>query len=356
MIESLTIHNIQGHKDSELEFAPGVNVIKGQSRAGKSSVMRAFKLCLFNKPRGDSYLCRQADDNKMSVTVGFDNGWVCRERTPSANKYILPEVDLAAIGTGVPEEVTAITNITELNFQGQHDRYFLLQDSPGEVGRRLNEFVNLSVIDTVLKNINSIVRAAHADTSTCETAMEDTERQLAAYADVDSAELLIKECELLHKEYEESYNIIRSVTDHIDLVDEDREKVQKIKNWLASVQDTVTSLDMDLHDMVVFKEGADSITALADDIEDLNGDLAFYDEVVSYETDCTEIESLLLQQSDAKIQAADIQELIVGIERTQALLEEQERAYALSLKHRDALAASINICPFYEKPCPLYKE
>ncbi|MCK9524299.1 MAG: AAA family ATPase, partial [Limnochordia bacterium] len=39
MIEKLTLKNFQSHKHSELEFAPGLNAIIGQSDSGKSALL-----------------------------------------------------------------------------------------------------------------------------------------------------------------------------------------------------------------------------------------------------------------------------------------------------------------------------
>ena len=44
MIESLRIKNIGGIRESELHFTQGLNVITGESGAGKSSVVRALEL------------------------------------------------------------------------------------------------------------------------------------------------------------------------------------------------------------------------------------------------------------------------------------------------------------------------
>ncbi|MBQ9404422.1 MAG: AAA family ATPase, partial [Synergistaceae bacterium] len=44
MIEKLLIHNIGGLREAELAFTPGLNVITGESGAGKSSVVRALEL------------------------------------------------------------------------------------------------------------------------------------------------------------------------------------------------------------------------------------------------------------------------------------------------------------------------
>ena len=51
MIKSLSIKNLQSHKESRLEFAaPGVNIIVGQSRTGKSVLFRGLEKLARNRP------------------------------------------------------------------------------------------------------------------------------------------------------------------------------------------------------------------------------------------------------------------------------------------------------------------
>ena len=44
MIRRVTVRNIGGIREAELSFTPGLNVITGESGAGKSSVVRSLEL------------------------------------------------------------------------------------------------------------------------------------------------------------------------------------------------------------------------------------------------------------------------------------------------------------------------
>jgi len=55
MIKYLQIQNFQSHKDSLLEFDPGVNVIVGSSDSGKTAVIRALRWLVWNRPSGDAF-------------------------------------------------------------------------------------------------------------------------------------------------------------------------------------------------------------------------------------------------------------------------------------------------------------
>ena len=55
MIQKLNIQNFQSHKDTKLEFHPGVNVIIGQSDSGKTAIIRALRWLIWNRPGGDDF-------------------------------------------------------------------------------------------------------------------------------------------------------------------------------------------------------------------------------------------------------------------------------------------------------------
>ena len=49
MIRSINIKNIQSHKDTTLEFSPGINAIVGSSNKRKKAVLRALYWAVYNK-------------------------------------------------------------------------------------------------------------------------------------------------------------------------------------------------------------------------------------------------------------------------------------------------------------------
>jgi len=87
-IKRIRIENFQSHKDTELSFSDGLNVIVGPSDQGKSAIIRAIKWVLYNEPRGTDFI-RQGT-NSARVTLELSNGYVItRERAPNKNRYTL---------------------------------------------------------------------------------------------------------------------------------------------------------------------------------------------------------------------------------------------------------------------------
>ena len=178
MIQSITVKNFQSHKNTTLDFPTGVSVITGQSDSGKSSIVRALLWVLNNRPSGDAIRNWKAQERDITkVGIVFSDGLiVVKERAKGKSSYIVNVSDsidrFEAIKQDVPDEVSKIAKLTDCNVQTQHEPYFLLNESPGEVARRLNEIVGLDIIDVIFKNLDRRIRTVsgaikvHNDTAT----------------------------------------------------------------------------------------------------------------------------------------------------------------------------------------------
>lgn len=151
MIKSIVIQNFQSHKQSELEFDKGVNIIVGPSDSGKTAIIRALRWLIWNRPSGDSMRSNWGGVTK--VIVDTDDAIITRLKDKD-NKYILGDSHFDAVKTDVPEEVSNVLNMDDINIQRQLDSPFLLSETSGEVARHFNRIARLDKIDTGLQNIN----------------------------------------------------------------------------------------------------------------------------------------------------------------------------------------------------------
>ena len=154
MIKELQLKNFQSHRDSKLSFHPGVNVIVGASDSGKSAILRALRLVVFNRPGGEAY--RSNWGGHTSVFLTTENATIKRQKDTHENSYIMEKTMPAvftAFGTNVPEPIKAELNMDEVNIQRQLDSPFLLSDSdtPGQVAAYFNKIAGIDVIDKAIK-------------------------------------------------------------------------------------------------------------------------------------------------------------------------------------------------------------
>lgn len=251
---TLEVLNFQSHVSSRLELSPGVNVVTGSSDSGKSTLVRALVWLVKNRPQGFTFKSNFAKGRDATlVRLQFSDGaCVERERSNSQNRYLISGgSELEALRADVPSEVKALLALEDYNIQGQHDGYFLLQSSSGEVARLLNEVVGLDVIDITLKNVNSIVTCARQDAERFRMEADKVEETLEDYRFISQAEVLV--CEVgelikrrdaaLSREYQLQRLLAEYESEQEKLIGEGL--LAKAEGKLSAVQNAVKSARLD---------------------------------------------------------------------------------------------------------------
>lgn len=177
-LESLLIRNFQRHAKLRIHFDPGITTIVGPTDSGKSAVLRALSWVLFNQPQGDAHIKQGEDFARVRLKV--DGQEIIRQRGKE-NLYLLGEEEFKAFGAGVPDKVRDLLNVSEINAQWQFDAPYWFSLSSGEVSRRLNEIVDLSVIDSSLASVASTLRKARAKVEISTDRIEQLESSLKTF-------------------------------------------------------------------------------------------------------------------------------------------------------------------------------
>jgi DNA repair protein SbcC/Rad50 len=157
-IESISLRNYRLHKRLDLDLAAPIISIIGESYRGKSTVIRALKWVLTNKPAGLSMV--RWGSKKTAVETKLDSHSIKRIRGKAVNLYKLDGHKLEAFGTDVPRPVAQIANVSPINFQGQHDAPFWFSETAGGVSKQLNAIVDLDIIDHTLATLAKQVSSA----------------------------------------------------------------------------------------------------------------------------------------------------------------------------------------------------
>lgn len=179
MIHSLSVKNFQSHKDSLLEFSPGLNVIVGTSDSGKSSLLRALRWLVYGQPRGSAFL--RHGTAEAEVQAVFEDVEVRKRRTKNVAEVCSGTDAWANVGSGLPEELVEAINLREINFEGQYDGFFLVKETPGEVARILNEISHLGVVDRLFSWFLSQFREVSRSIEETETKIQELSFQKSGY-------------------------------------------------------------------------------------------------------------------------------------------------------------------------------
>ena len=157
MIKSLTVQSFQSHELSKINLSEGLNFFIGPSDAGKSAIIRGLRWLATSRPLGKAF--QSTKGGEASISVVLDNGDLVEHKIGSYSAVVdKKKQEWSAIGTGVPDTVKSLLNISDLSWQFQMDSPFLFSSNSGEVARLLNEVADLDKIDSTLVNINKMIK------------------------------------------------------------------------------------------------------------------------------------------------------------------------------------------------------
>lgn len=152
MISEVRVSRYQSLDQADIRLGR-FTVVTGHTGSGKSSIIRAIRLLAFNA-KGTSFI-RRGEKSCSVILTCSDEGWGVRiRRAPRQDAYELAgqaqsgveTVTFTKLGGKVPDDITDLLKITELNFAGQFDRPYLLDASGGEVARTLGELTNVTIL------------------------------------------------------------------------------------------------------------------------------------------------------------------------------------------------------------------
>lgn len=230
MLQSIRL-TLQSHKATLVEFHPGVNYIIGRSRQGKSTILRGLIKVAWNRPTQgmERWVHKHDPKNVSDIEVVTSEGHSVDLRIGSPQTYTVDGEELSGFGQGVPQAVTDALRLGELNISGQHDRPFLLFDTPGEVARTLNRVVRLDVIDRTLANWAAEKRRNDREVQIQEARIRELWEQETGFPDLEAGAAMLDGLEAKEREREDKVG-------RIDGLETIREQLGMLRTGLASLQ------------------------------------------------------------------------------------------------------------------------
>ncbi len=256
MISKVEIRNFSIHKKQDIEFSPNVTTITGSSFFGKSTILRAIRFVCVNRPSGDKFISWDAD--KASVRLTIDEKKITRRKGKGVNSYKLSgyKDPFTGFNTNVPKPIADLVNMSDINFQGQHEAPFWFCESPPEVSRQLNKIVNLEVIDKTLTNIASGIRKANTTIEITQNRLDDViedKKELAYIIELDKDLIEIEELEQIQSKIAVESTTLRDIIEKVDRYSSQRDNaaqanlsglaaLDKGSIWLK-IKDLIETLD-----------------------------------------------------------------------------------------------------------------
>jgi len=246
MIERLHLQNFKSHKESDIHFSPGINLITGESDNGKSALLYGLYWITDNKPLGSEFCSWDTKETIAEVVVDGKN--ISRVRKGSNSFYQIGEEIYKIYKNKVPEEVLDILNLGDINWKLPHAPHFLFSNSAGDVAKYLNKFVDLEVIDSTLKHANSRIKSTKNTLEWGHQNKEKFEEELSTYSKLNALDVeltqLEKEEETLQV-YQDQYSKLLDVKEELEslhsLIEIDT-KITQLGRMISSLEKDSDSL------------------------------------------------------------------------------------------------------------------
>jgi len=202
MIKRLEIYNFRSHENTVLDFHDRVNVIVGRGQAGKTNIKRAIEWLKDNRPLGTKYISWFAGSDPCQVVLHVANPDADYRIIASRSKTSKMEYDVLnlatmheqhfdTVSTGVPDVVTALLNMSDINIQDQLSAPYLVAGSTGDISKAVNRVIDAQIADDWLTELESRRRATGANIKAKEDIIKTGEARLKELEPVDAAGELI---------------------------------------------------------------------------------------------------------------------------------------------------------------------
>ena len=348
MIKQVEIINYQSHDHSLLEFSEGLNIIKGRSHSGKSSIIRAMRWALENKPLGDKHKGNSKDDS-FSVSILFsDDKFITREKGRTSNLYRTSEHEdsFNAIRSDVPDEIRQITRTNSSNIHTQHPQYFLLDKTSGHIAKEIGKVVGLEIIDKKKAKIKKIISDFTNKISVIDSQINDTKSKIE-----DDKFKILKESNRLILKIDETNASISTKIGEIEgskyilgKISEEKDTISKLSS-IISLSDNVRSIDSDISSFTEKQSLIGKALVLHSSIISFKKKIDINKKTINIKKHIMPIGEQLSELSDLEINIKNIKNVYRDIKNKRKSIAERVQLVASYKKIKKELEKKLDYCP-----------
>jgi len=333
MINNIAIANFQSHRETILDLSPGVNVIVGPSDSGKTAIIRALRWLAWNRPTGEAFRSRWGGDTLVRVQ---DNNGYAIERLKNSkgmNIYRFQDEVFEGFGTDVPDKITEILNIDEVNLQFQLDAHFLISLSPGEVARYFNQVAHLEKIDSGLKNINSWIRQLDNKRGFLVEQQGEFEEELKSFEYLDQAEAdleVLEEMDQKRSQLQTAANNLANLIAQARIIDNDAEvwkELVGLEPEVDAILEQRKAVELLRTEEVELRHAANELVRLTTEQEEAEGLIELEPEVATILAQIGSTEILRQKAKDLLFSISEYEKIEDGIDRLKDKIEQGERLF-----------------------------
>ena len=333
-IQNIALQNVQGHEKTSFELHSGVNVIKGSSHQGKSTLIRAIRWTAFNEPKGVDLKTWGAKDTQCTIELG--DASITRFKNKTDNGYVLNGETFKAIRFGVPQEIADVLQLTKINFQPQQELYFLFTKSSGEVAEILNKIAKIDEVDKCYKAINQIIRETTHEVNSLKRRIKEKKEEFDSLKWAEKAQKQVKQIKKdiaklveTQQTVDRLTNSLHTITELVDYIDQAQEYL-KIKTVVDDIRAKVLRLKS-------INKKKDRLSELILQIEHNEGIVQNEAEMTQCKSDIASIKDLLKKKRILSLECTQLKKACTEIDLHKERIKTLRKEKSLARKERNDL-------------------
>lgn len=231
----IKVNNYGIVRDADIEFLSGLNVIRGESGSGKSTVIRGIEGAIFNTS-GDAVITQ--GESCATIEIEYSGHKLKRTRNTKTSFKTAYEVDgdrLQKVGQTPVQKVLDAFGIKEIkaggaslrpNFLPQFAKPFLIDESPSKIF----EFLTVTQNAVNLKDVESAISDDLKELQTQRKIKEETVNSLK--------KMILTSSQILEHDKE-----ISKLSDDLDKFNKKEDCTNRLENLLKSISEKKEAVD-----------------------------------------------------------------------------------------------------------------
>ena len=357
-IEYFKLTNYQSWQGPvRFDLSPGVNVFVGESDHGKSAAaIRSLLWVNNNRPLSDSkYRSWSTEKKTKKGNITYDGETrvdiklsdcpdiISRyKQNSNVNCYSIGSQVLNAPGKAVPEQITKLLNLQDVNIhrQGQGDFFISLSDP--DKARYLNNLVNLDIIARTQSNINGQITSETTAIKHANATIEEKTEDLTNYTWLDNAESQLQSLETINAKLTKNRDDIRYLVTTLDSIDGIQQEIAA-QGAITGAKEEIDRLYALSETVALNRLSLDELQDLINQIKETQDDINAWDKMLSAKSDI----DTLIELKERYDNSADQEESLIAILDSIDAVDKEIEAAELELAeaHEDLDLNYPNECP-----------
>lgn len=328
-IKSLELENFQSHEHSLFEFSPGLNVLTGESRSGKTAIIRALGW-IYEDYGGASRRFIKTGAKHASATITLDNGLIIQRVVeakaggfngyrvfyPSKNEWevmntkainVIQEL-LGYTPLQIDKTDTGKTETIPLNFLRQGNSWFFIGDDTtgSQRAKIIGTICGTNIADAAIREVESKNKELGLLLKNADKEILSLDIEVGCMVHVEQMESVIGKAEKLMEE-------LNDLMEQQQILLNGKQAIESLKQQAV----TLKAIESDLKGVNDAKKVLAKMVELSEQKETI---LDVREKLSTYGTNCTKLETIIKKLHPC-IDAQRIVRELISITEQKALIE-----------------------------------